>query len=155
DGLGGWTTTLLLDTTLSIATFGEDEAGELYVADHSPLNGAIYRVTAVSTLSSITLRSPPKMSTQTTPPTFEWTADGGTNNGFAVDLSSSPFFTTFWSTRENLHVTLASTNWAMPLSIWNRIPAGSQVFWRVRGADLDQQPLTVVKSAQIWSFFKQ
>lgn len=39
-----WKTKELLDTELSISTFGEDEAGNLYVADHSPANGAIYRM---------------------------------------------------------------------------------------------------------------
>ncbi len=37
-------TALLTDTTLSISTFGEDEAGELYVADYA--TGDIYRVTS-------------------------------------------------------------------------------------------------------------
>ena len=35
-------TALLADTTLSISTFGEDEAGELYVADYA--TGDIYRI---------------------------------------------------------------------------------------------------------------
>ena len=39
-----WTSTLLADTTLSISTFGEDEAGELYVADYA--SGDIFRITA-------------------------------------------------------------------------------------------------------------
>jgi hypothetical protein len=34
---------LLLDTDLAIASFGEDEAGELYVVDH---RGAVYRIEA-------------------------------------------------------------------------------------------------------------
>jgi glucose/arabinose dehydrogenase len=36
-----WTATELLDSELSISTFGEDELGELYVAD---LSGALYRI---------------------------------------------------------------------------------------------------------------
>ncbi|MCA1733491.1 MAG: PQQ-dependent sugar dehydrogenase [Acidobacteria bacterium] len=39
---GTWTTELLLDTTFSISSFGEDEQGEIYVAD---ISGAIYRIT--------------------------------------------------------------------------------------------------------------
>jgi len=39
---GRWTTTELADTRLSISTFGEDEAGEVYVADHG--KGGIYRL---------------------------------------------------------------------------------------------------------------
>jgi glucose/arabinose dehydrogenase len=44
DGLGGWTTTELLDTPFLISTFGEDESGELYVADLSSPNGVIYQI---------------------------------------------------------------------------------------------------------------
>jgi glucose/arabinose dehydrogenase len=42
---GEWTTTELLATSLSISTFGEDEAGELYIANYSP--GAVYRIVKV------------------------------------------------------------------------------------------------------------
>ncbi len=38
---GTWTATDLLDSELSISTFGEDEHGELYVADHT---GTLYRM---------------------------------------------------------------------------------------------------------------
>jgi hypothetical protein len=41
-----WVSTELADTKLSISTFGEDEAGELYVADHD--SGSIYQVTAAA-----------------------------------------------------------------------------------------------------------
>jgi uncharacterized repeat protein (TIGR01451 family) len=40
---GVWQTTELLDTTFNISTFGEDEAGNLYVADYA--TGTIYNVT--------------------------------------------------------------------------------------------------------------
>ena len=40
----GWATTELLDTSLVISTFGEDEAGELYVVHYSATGGAIYRI---------------------------------------------------------------------------------------------------------------
>jgi uncharacterized repeat protein (TIGR01451 family) len=39
---GNWTSTVLLTPGFPISTFGEDEAGELYVADH--FAGAIYRI---------------------------------------------------------------------------------------------------------------
>ena len=39
---GNWTTTELLVTGLGISTFGEDEAGEIYVAVHN--TGVIYRI---------------------------------------------------------------------------------------------------------------
>ncbi len=47
---GAWTTAELLDTSLSISTFGEDEAGEIYVADYS--GGAIYRIVQVGNTNS-------------------------------------------------------------------------------------------------------
>jgi glucose/arabinose dehydrogenase len=40
---GVWSAPAPMETGLNISTFGEDEAGELYVAD---LNGAIYRIVA-------------------------------------------------------------------------------------------------------------
>lgn len=40
----GWTDTLLLNTGFSISTFGEDELGELYVADYD--RGVIYKIEA-------------------------------------------------------------------------------------------------------------
>jgi hypothetical protein len=43
DASGTWEQRKLLDSALSISSFGEDEAGELYVTD---LGGDIYRVMA-------------------------------------------------------------------------------------------------------------
>ena len=40
---GAWTSTLLLETAISISSFGEDQAGELYVTDLG--SGRIYRFT--------------------------------------------------------------------------------------------------------------
>jgi hypothetical protein len=36
----GWSTELLMETGLNISTFGEDEAGELYLAAYN--SGAVY-----------------------------------------------------------------------------------------------------------------
>jgi len=41
---GTWTSAQLLDTPHSITTFGEDQAGEIYVAHYSATSGAIYRI---------------------------------------------------------------------------------------------------------------
>ncbi len=41
---GRWTQFHLLSTALHISTFGEDEAGELYMADYGDGNGALYRL---------------------------------------------------------------------------------------------------------------
>jgi glucose/arabinose dehydrogenase len=48
---GEWANQLLLDTSLSISTFGEDENGELYLADIS--TGDIYQVVQVMPMESI------------------------------------------------------------------------------------------------------
>lgn len=42
-GGGTWSTEELLDTSLSITSFGEDDAGELYVTGYADVNGGIYR----------------------------------------------------------------------------------------------------------------
>ena len=52
-----WTTTQLLDTTLSISTFGEDEAGELYVADIA--GGTIQRLVVAPAPSPCTVAITP------------------------------------------------------------------------------------------------
>jgi hypothetical protein len=39
---GQWQNRLLLDTTLNISTFGEDEAGSIYLADYA--TGSIHRI---------------------------------------------------------------------------------------------------------------
>ncbi|MEJ5247341.1 PQQ-dependent sugar dehydrogenase [Caldilinea sp.] len=44
DGAGGWLNAEVLDADLAISSFGEDEAGELYVLDYG--GGVIYRMTA-------------------------------------------------------------------------------------------------------------
>ena len=43
--------TLLLDTPLNISSFGEDEAGEIYVVD---LNGSVQRIGAASVTIAVT-----------------------------------------------------------------------------------------------------
>jgi hypothetical protein len=43
----------------------------------------------------------------------------------------------------------------VPQSIWNQVRRGKQVYWRVRGVDLNHEPLTFINSAEVWSFKKQ
>jgi hypothetical protein len=43
----------------------------------------------------------------------------------------------------------------MPTPVWNMIPSGTQVYWRIRGADLDVSPLTIITSDEAWSFYKE
>ena len=57
DSLGGWNTTVLLDTDFSISTFGEDESGEIYFADLSDPDGVIYQVVEPNTSSNSTSSS--------------------------------------------------------------------------------------------------
>jgi len=45
---GDWQNHLLLDAPFPISSFGEDEAGEIYLADYR--NGAIYRLTDLQQL---------------------------------------------------------------------------------------------------------
>ena len=47
---GQWTTTVLLDTDLSISAFGEDENGEIYLAHFSAGDGIIFRISEVAEL---------------------------------------------------------------------------------------------------------
>ncbi|RJP17977.1 MAG: hypothetical protein C4520_15340 [Candidatus Abyssobacteria bacterium SURF_5] len=106
-------------------------------------------------LTGIQLSSPADGSAISSPPEFAWTADGGVDNVFAVDGSLSADFSTYWSTYEDMHQLIAGTSWLMPAAVWNKIPAGRTIYWRVRGADLSQTPLTVISSDQVWSFVKQ
>jgi len=51
-----WSTTQLLDTTLSITTFGEDEGGELYVAHYgSGSNGTLQRIVELTQSFALTV----------------------------------------------------------------------------------------------------
>ena len=51
---GAWTAAELLDTSLSITSFGEDDAGEIYVAHYAPTDGAIYRIVQAGDAASPT-----------------------------------------------------------------------------------------------------
>ncbi|MFN3982663.1 MAG: PQQ-dependent sugar dehydrogenase [Caldilinea sp.] len=44
DGSGGWSNAEVLDSNLTLSSFGEDEVGELYALDYG--SGVIYRLTA-------------------------------------------------------------------------------------------------------------
>jgi hypothetical protein len=57
DGVGGWTTTELIDTNFLISTFGEDESGEIYVAHFSSPDGAIYQIVQTNSAPSASASS--------------------------------------------------------------------------------------------------
>jgi len=101
------------------------------------------------------LASPVSGAVLSAPPVFEWTATEGIDGVYAVDFSLSPFFDKYWSTFEQLGQPLYTTSWSVPSSIWNRLPSDTPLYWRVRGADLDQKPLVAVFSDEIWFFRKQ
>jgi len=119
------------------------------------LTGTDYTVVnfAVEKLSRISAVSPANESVQSSQPTFVWTADGGIDNVFAVDIALS-LTGPFYSTWEHLGLPITTTEWAMTPDVWQRIPNGSYVFWRIRGADLDKEPLSIVYSNAIWFFYK-
>ncbi len=88
------------------------------------------------------------------PPTFSWEADGGTRNVFAVDFNLSYPSTSYWSTYENLGALITSYSWTPSSELWDRIPSGNYVYWRVRGANLDSAPLNIVCGDYDWWFYK-
>jgi hypothetical protein len=114
-----------------------------------------YHYGSATNVSRINLISPFRLSSLSSPPTFTWRTLGGTDNAFAVDASLSPGFRKHWSTYNDLHEVIQTESWTMPLPVWNMIPSGTRVYWRVRGADLAEEPLSVIDSSQIWSFIKQ
>ncbi|GAB4335351.1 MAG: hypothetical protein Kow0099_07750 [Candidatus Abyssubacteria bacterium] len=134
-----------LNCTSSVAIRNISNSAATMTADIS--------VGITDTLTSINLSAPPNQSTVTSPPTFRWTPDGGANNAFAVELSLSPTFSTYWSTYKNFHQAIMTTSWTMTPSQWAQVPAGRSIYWRVRGMDLHQTPRSIVTS-QVWSFYK-
>jgi parallel beta-helix repeat protein len=106
------------------------------------------------TLTQVNLQSPADTTTLSAPPTFAWASDAGENNAYAVDFSLPPQFP-FWSTYENMHQVIYDTTWTVPLWMWERIPSGKRVYWRVRGVDLNLTPMTTISSDEVWSFYKE
>jgi parallel beta-helix repeat protein len=106
-------------------------------------------------LTQVSLLGPNDLSNLSSPPTFSWSADGGTNDGFAVDFSLTSTFKQYRSTYNNLQQIIEETSWTMSPEIWNTVPTGKKIYWRVRGADRDVEPLAVIASEEVWSFTKQ
>jgi hypothetical protein len=106
-------------------------------------------------LAHIWLKTPEDGALLASCPTFAYTPHGGNTYAFAVDVSLSHGFGSYYSTYEHLHQIIYDTSWTMPMSIWNMIPSGTRVYWRVRGTDLDQQPADIIASEEVWSFTKQ
>jgi len=98
--------------------------------------------------TTISLQFPRSGSLPFSSPTFAWMTDAGQDNVYVVDFfiyPSGPLWTT---------PITAETSWTMSAAIWNLIPSERYVLWRVRGADLDVSPLTVIRSDEVWWFHK-
>ncbi|HEU4758658.1 MAG TPA: PQQ-dependent sugar dehydrogenase, partial [Dehalococcoidia bacterium] len=124
---GVWTATLLLDTPYNIATFGEDEAGELYVV-HYAAAGTLYRViatppTATSLTANVTF--PVAAGTQVT---WTATATGGV----------APLQYRFW------RFDVATNTWTMVRDY----TTSNTFLWATSSADVGQHKFGVwVRSA--------
>ena len=78
NGTGGWSSALLLDSSLLISSFGEDQAGELYVTD---LNGGLYRVLGFLPVEVTVLAANlPSLQPVGTPITWTATVTGGSGS---------------------------------------------------------------------------
>src|SRR5262249_56290590 len=84
---GTGTTTVVLDTGLNISSFGEDAAGELYVAD---LNGAIYRIATPPSSEIIIDNAPPGVSDASRAFTGTWVRSAATDFFGADSLAADP-----------------------------------------------------------------
>ncbi len=73
-GGGAWSSSLLLDTTLSLSSFGEDRNGELYVSDVA--GGGVYKIVAVTVVGGISTppdaRTLPRVSRSDAPARPAW-----------------------------------------------------------------------------------
>ncbi len=133
---------------LTAYTTRTDEAGDAGTVDMG------YHYRPLPELTRIHCGLPANESVLYSPPTFSWTANGGTNDVFAVDFSLSYPITSYWSTYDNMRLLITENSWTVSSALWARIPAGSYVYWRVRGADLDVSPLSIVTSDEVFWFYK-
>jgi hypothetical protein len=105
-------------------------------------------ISVSASLTRINLLSPANLSELSELPTLTWSAVGGANNVYSVEIGFSatgPFRT---------YKSIYATEWAMPPILWRVLPVDRKIYWRVSGVDLDQVPLTKVISAETWIFFK-
>ncbi len=121
--------------------------------DHNSDSGEVDMGHHYVLMNQILLFSPINRESGSAPPTFRWTADGEGNRAFSVEIryARSPWYSTY----KTLHLTITESSWTIPQSVWDKIPTGSTVKWRVRGADLDQEPRVVITSDQVHTFYKR
>ncbi|RJP16025.1 MAG: right-handed parallel beta-helix repeat-containing protein [Candidatus Abyssobacteria bacterium SURF_5] len=140
---------------LQMLTTRSDQLDATGVGDAGIVDmGYHYPIVEVTGLQEISLISPADGAALSAPPLFVWTPDGGTRDAFAIEVSTSAAFTSYYSTYENLSQILTETQWAMPSFLWSKVPAGVPLYWRVRGIDLDSAERPIVTSNEIWSFQK-
>ncbi|NWF99781.1 MAG: PQQ-dependent sugar dehydrogenase [Thermoanaerobaculaceae bacterium] len=94
-GDGSWRTVELVDTTMNISTFGEDAAGEVYVASYSSSGGTVYRIDAAPvpncTATDVSSFTAPATATYGIPYQLHWSAVGPATT-FELAESTSPTF---------------------------------------------------------------
>lgn len=107
----------------------------------------------ITELTAITLQSPVNGATVSSPPTFTWSPNGGSDDAFAVDISFNSRMRNYWSTYDDLKLQITENSWTPSLELWNQIPSGSTLYWRVRGVDRALGTTNVIKSGT-WSFHR-
>jgi glucose/arabinose dehydrogenase len=134
-----WQNALLLKAPFSISTFGEDEAGNLHVADYS--GGNIYGISAVP----MTLVTPADQTSFDTCslyslPTFRWSV-GESFRNFEIQFSTDP---AFQSIPVKVRLPGSFNEKMMNPSPWKRVlklsgETGGTIYWRVTGAGSDRR----------------
>jgi len=122
-------------------------------ASNNPQSVDVLLAVGESNLTRINCDFPPTGAVLFSAPTFTWTVDGGRRNFYIVDMALSPAGPIF-STWENLRLPITDESWAMPPALWNLIPHGRSVYWRVRGANLNQAPPILIFSDEVRWFYK-
>jgi len=124
ESAGTWTAQRLLDPSLTISSFGQDEAGELYVVD---LGGAVYRIDPISNPTpTITNLSPDTVIAGD--PGFTLDVFGtGFVNGSTVQWNGADRATTFVSST-HLTATITAGDIAaagiVSIDVFNPLPGG-------------------------------
>ncbi|MEA3277460.1 MAG: hypothetical protein U9Q81_19690 [Pseudomonadota bacterium] len=139
--------------TWAVSWFGSFD-GSLVHGESAAVETNVFEVSEpTSDLTSISLNAPANGTTPGSAPTFSWTPDGGVDNAYSVELYLAPSGP-LWSTYNNQGILIRETSWTLPDTLWNFIPSGSTIRWRVKGADLAQNPISIITSDQTWTFFK-
>jgi glucose/arabinose dehydrogenase len=91
---GAWTTAELLDTSFNISSFGEDEAGELYLAHLAATTGAVYRLVLANALqvsppNNVAVMGPPGGPFSPASFTYALNATSGSVN-YAISVQFGP-----------------------------------------------------------------